>query len=215
VKERLRAILERIDDASLRERVLVFLAAVAFLALVANEALFEPLEARNRAARGGVQAQEEELARLRGQLQRAFGEGGVQAERTLRARIAGLREEIAALDRRVAEAERAFTAPERMRTVLERLLEPRPQLALVEFRTLPVELLVEEEKGVRARIYRHGVEFALRGTYADLYGYLAAIETLPTRLYWGRVELQAQDYPRHTLRVRLYTISFDRTWLTV
>jgi MSHA biogenesis protein MshJ len=49
----------------------------------------------------------------------------------------------------------------------------------------------------------------------DLYEYLRTLEHLPTQLYWGRAELASGEYPASTLKLTLYTVSFDRAWLIV
>lgn len=206
----------RIDDASLRERLLIFLAAVGVLVLAAQLALFDPLEQANRARRDAIRGYQQELAELQKQLQRVLAERGTDAEKRARENVEALRRELAELGRRLAEEQRAFTPPERMREVLERMLEPHPNVALVELKTLAVQPIVAgDPKTQRPEAYRHGVELVLRGRYPDLYAYLAALESLPTRVYWGKVELEAPAYPVHTLRATVYTISFDRAWLSV
>ena len=41
------------------------------------------------------------------------------------------------------------------------------------------------------------------------------LEGLPTQLYWGRAELVADVYPVLTLKLTVYTVSFDQAWLIV
>jgi len=61
----------------------------------------------------------------------------------------------------------------------------------------------------------HSVEPLDSGGYFDLQAYLRDLEKLPTQIYWGRAELTAQDYPRSTLKLLLYTLSFERAWMLV
>jgi len=209
-------IVERIDDASLRERLLIFLAAVGVLLLLAQFTLFDPLEQASRARREAIRGYQQELAGLQKQLERVLAERDSGAEKRAREKVEALRRELAELGRRLTEEQRAFTPPERMREVLERMLEPHPNVSLAELKTLAAQPLTPgDPKSQRPEAYRHGVEIVLRGRYPDLHAYLAALESLPSRVYWGRVELQAPDYPVHTLRATVYTISFDRAWLSV
>lgn len=62
-------------------------------------------------------------------------------------------------------------------------------------------------------LYRHGVELVLEGSYADLLGYLQAMEALPQRVLWGGVQLQVEQHPRCVLTLRVYTLSRDPNWL--
>lgn len=62
-------------------------------------------------------------------------------------------------------------------------------------------------------LYRHGVELTVRGSYLDMVDYMHALETLPTQLFWGRAQLDADAYPNVRLTLTLYTLSLDRKWM--
>jgi MSHA biogenesis protein MshJ len=62
-------------------------------------------------------------------------------------------------------------------------------------------------------LYRHGVEITVQGSYLDMVAYMAALEAMPTQFFWGRAELNAQDYPNARLTLTLYTVSLDRKWI--
>ena len=53
------------------------------------------------------------------------------------------------------------------------------------------------------------------GAYLDLHRYLSELERLPTQLYWSSLDLEATNYPRHTLKLVVYTLSLDPAWLNV
>lgn len=62
-------------------------------------------------------------------------------------------------------------------------------------------------------LYRHGVEITVRGNYLDMIDYMAALESLPTQLFWGGAKLEVDDYPSARLTLTMYTLSLDPTWL--
>jgi len=63
-------------------------------------------------------------------------------------------------------------------------------------------------------LYRHGVEITVEGPYADLMGYLAALEALPgPKLLWGGVKLKVERHPAVQLSFTVYTLSLDRAWI--
>jgi MSHA biogenesis protein MshJ len=66
-----------------------------------------------------------------------------------------------------------------------------------------------------SQIYRHGVEITLSGNYLDLLAYLRDLEKLPTQLYWGKVDLSVTAPPQVTLKLSVYTLSLDLSWLVV
>ncbi|MCC2972619.1 type II secretion system protein GspM [Massilia sp. IC2-476] len=62
-------------------------------------------------------------------------------------------------------------------------------------------------------LYRHGVEVTVRGNYLDMVDYMSALEAMPTRLFWGKAQLDVEEYPASRLTLTLYTLSLDRNWM--
>jgi MSHA biogenesis protein MshJ len=59
------------------------------------------------------------------------------------------------------------------------------------------------------------VEITVKGNYQNLLNYLNALEKLPVKMFWGKMELVAGEYPVSTMKLTLYTLSLDKTWLIV
>jgi MSHA biogenesis protein MshJ len=57
------------------------------------------------------------------------------------------------------------------------------------------------------------VELTARGSYLDMVDYMAALEALPTQLFWGRAQLDVEEYPTVRLTLTLYTLSLDEKWM--
>jgi MSHA biogenesis protein MshJ len=218
VKAALKHAVERLDAATLRERVLVFIAAASVLLFTAHAAFIAPLRAQQARLAAQSEQQQKELRSLQASLQKlALQAAGQDPDAANRARQAQLRAELKELNGRIEQEQRRFTAPERMRAVLEEMLERNRRLALVDLRTLaPVPIgAAKAGPGGTPGLYRHGIELTVSGTYPELYDYLRALEHLPTQLYWGRAELVVAAYPTSTLKLTVYTVSFDRAWLIV
>jgi MSHA biogenesis protein MshJ len=64
-------------------------------------------------------------------------------------------------------------------------------------------------------LYRHGVRIVLQGAYPDMVAYMAALERLPARLYWGQATLDANEHDKATLTLTLYTLSLDNEWIAL
>jgi len=99
--------------------------------------------------------------------------------------------------------------------VLEEMLERNKRLRLVDLKTLPITDLAATQGPAGRRIFRHGVELTLDGGYLDLHAYLQALERLSTQLYWGKLEMSVAAYPVATLKLTVYTLSFNQAWLVV
>jgi MSHA biogenesis protein MshJ len=206
---------ERIDNASLRERLLLFLAMALVLVFVVNAALIKPLRDSQRRQSLDIAQNEGELRIIQSELQRMARARDGDPEVRDRERAAVLRAEIAALDGRISEEQRRFTTPQRMREVLEEMLRREKRLRLLDLKTLPVTDLAATLGQAGRRVFRHGVELTLAGSYLDLHAYLSALEGLSTQLYWGRAEMSVTEYPVSTLKLTVHTLSFDQAWLVV
>lgn len=215
MKDLLRQYAERIDNASLRERVLVFLAAALILVFLLHSALINPLRDEQRRLSSGIAQNERELRTIQGEVQRLVRARASDPDARNRDRAAALRAELADLDGRIADEQRRFTTPQRMRDVLEEMLQRDKRLRLIELKTLPVTDMAASQGQAGRRVFRHGVELTLAGGYLDLHAYLSALEGLPTQLYWGRAEMSVTEYPVATLKLTVYTLSFDQAWLVV
>jgi len=215
VKEQLKRYAERVDNATLRERALLFGAAALALAYVVNALLIQPLRDTQRRLGHEVAQSERELRTVQTELQRMARERQADPEAQIRKRAADLRAEVAALDARIQQEQRLFTTPQRMREVLEEMLERDKRLRLVDLKTLPVADLAAAQGQSARRVFRHGIELTVAGSYLDMYAYLAALEKHPSQLYWGRVEMSVASYPVATLKLTVYTLSFDQAWLVV
>jgi MSHA biogenesis protein MshJ len=64
-------------------------------------------------------------------------------------------------------------------------------------------------------IYQHGVEITLLGSYAGLHDYLAQLEKLPAQMFWGRISVNTEEYPRLRVTLTVQTLSLNKAWLIV
>lgn len=206
---------DRIDNATLRERVLLFLSAVLVLVFIANALLMKPLRDTQRRLSGEIAQRQAELRTLQAELQRMARARDGDPDARNRERLAALRAETAEVGALLAQAQRRFTSPQHMREVLEEMLERNKRLQLVDLKTLPVADLSDKQGPAGRRVFRHGVELTLSGGYLDLHAYLRSLETLSTQLYWGKAEMSVTAYPTAKLKLTVYTVSFDQAWLVV
>ena len=215
MKELFKRYSERIDNATLRERVLLFAAASLALVFLVNALLIKPLSDTQRRVGADLAAAEREVRTLQAEVQRLARTRDADPDAQNRSRVAELRPELASLDAKLVEEQRRFTTPQHMREVLEEMLERNKSLRLVDLKTLPITDLAATQGKAGRRVFRHGVELTLAGNYLDLHAYLAAMERLSTQLYWGKVEMSVTGHPVATLKLTVFTLSFDQAWLVV
>lgn len=185
------------------------------LLFVGDALLLKPLRDTQRRLSAEIAQRQAELRTVQSEMQRMVRGRDADPDARNRERLGALRAEAEVLAAQLAEEQRRFTSPQRMREVLEEMLERNKRLQLVDLKTLPITDLAATQGHAGRRIFRHGVELTLAGGYLDLYAYLRSLETLSTQLYWGKVEMSVTAYPTASLKLTVYTVSFDKAWLIV
>lgn len=206
---------ERIDNATLRERVLIFAAAALVLVFLGDALALRPLRDNQRRLSAEIAQRQTELRTVQTELQRLARTSDPDPDARNRERLAALRAEAEVLGKQIAEEQRRFTSPQRMRAVLEEMLGRNKRLQLVDLKTLPISDLATAHGQAGRRLFRHGVELTVSGTYLDLHAYLRSLEDLSTQLYWAQAEMNVTAYPAVSLKLTVYTVSFDKAWLIV
>jgi MSHA biogenesis protein MshJ len=218
---------ERFNALSVRERVMVFAAALVALLAMVYTLMIEPELIKQRRTATAILQKQSEMKAFEAQVTKLIGSRARDPDRAERERLAQLRSELGDLEVRIAAEERKFTAPAQMRAVIEGLLARSRGVALVEMKTLATTTIATASKPVPAikppakpalperLIYRHGLELTVSGAYLDLLAYVRDLERLPTQLYWGGLELDAAAYPKVSMKLTVYTLSLDRAWLSV
>jgi len=228
---------DRMDAATLRERAMIFAAAVAVLVLLMNSLLIEPQLARQKQLSREIAQRQESMRALQQQLEKLANERRASPDEADRRRLEETRKRLAEVDAKLLEEQRRFAPPEQIGPILEEMLSRNRRLKLVDMRTLPAALLeAGTDKAATAKpaeakaatdkpaaakpagqgqIYRHGVELTVTGTYLDLLAYLKALEKLPSQMYWGKLELSVAAPPQVTLKLSVYTLSLDPAWMRV
>ena len=210
---------DRLDAMSLRERVLIFLAVSVVIVAIADSALFDPISRRQKVNSQRIHQQEDEIRTMQGQVQ-AYAQGrtgdnaGAKRERLEKRKV-----ELAALDRELAAKRNDLVPPERMAKMLYEIVKRNPDVDLVSLRSLPATGLTQSLTAALGSdslaLYRHGIEITVSGSYLRMLTYVNQLERLPAKIMWGNMELQAAAYPVVTLKMTLYTLSPEKTWLLI
>jgi MSHA biogenesis protein MshJ len=215
----------RIDAMSQRERIMSFAASAAVLVFIVHTGVLGPLLRKQELLRTQVIQQQNNIAGINEQITQKLQEAGADPDAPVRARLAAVRDESGRLGDSLRAMQKGLVAPERVAPLLESILRANGRLKMVSVRTLPVEPLSaigakkEGDAGAPAKttkrdlLFRHGVELTVRGSYLDMVDYMTALESLPTQLFWGKAQLEVEDYPSVRLTLTLYTLSLDEKWM--
>jgi len=217
----------RFDALRPRERVMVFAAGVAIIAGLGFVLAIDGALARHKILAANAEKHRIDLAQLQKQnaeLSRLLNQ---DADAEGRKRIDDLRRQLGSYDTELRSLQQELVPPNRMVKVLEDMLSRDSHVRLVKLRTLPVAALMEPA-GVPADntaaklpappknlVYKHGMELTVEGNYLDLLEYQARLEKLPWRMFFARTSVNAIDYPRVLMTIKLYTLSLEEAWLVV
>jgi MSHA biogenesis protein MshJ len=217
----LRGLYARINRASLRERSLLFVAALGLLAIFWNKVFLAPLTARRTALSLSLEEVRQGLATA----SPAQGQDGiVEQYAVLKSREAALASGIAIADAQLRDAQLGMIAPKQMVAVLTDVLGHQKDLTLILMRNLPVEPLLppiaptQTQNGSAPAAdmgpYLHPVEMVVRGNYLNVLTYLQELESRPWGFQWRRFEFTTTaDGPQY--RIEFTTLSMQSNWLGV
>jgi MSHA biogenesis protein MshJ len=215
---------QSVDRLSLRERLFLFAAGLFVLGGLWEAVLAAPLATREKLATAKVTALEDRLHKL----DESLSVAAVGASEGMPDQLERLRALRASVQAREDEM-RVFTSdlvdPTEMRLMLEELLRRQDGLTLVSAVNRPAQpVLAEDGAGQDApaaarseapKLYRHSFVLKLHGNYLDCLRYLESVERLPWHIYWSRLELSADEYPRNEIMIELTTLSLDEEWIGV
>jgi MSHA biogenesis protein MshJ len=210
-----------VDQLSLRERAMIFVAAAFVVISLINAMLLDPLLARQKLLSSQVEQRQEKMKELQAQMQNMVQAKQEDQHSPLRNRLVQLKQ-----DSYLQSRTDRLIQPDKIVDLLKKVLGNNGNLQLVELKTLPVSLLIEKQQGAATntpdgqtdshrKIFKHGVQITVRGGYLDLIRYVTALEKLPEQMFWGEASLSVEKYPDSLFTLTLYTLSLDKTWLAV
>ena len=230
LKEQWRTLSARFDALAARERVMVLAAAIIGVAFIYDALATRPLEAKMKRLVLQV-AESRQNAKI--------AEAAVKAQDVVvdpdsvkRSYRDALRKQLAEIDQSMQGLQRGLVPPEKMAKLLEEMLSRSGGLQLVSLRTLPVQRFETPgaapaakapEKGAKPAVskepdravYQHSVEITLQGSYPELLEYLAQLEKLSWQMFWGRISVDTEQYPRLRVTLTVQTLSLNKAWLIV
>ena len=225
--KRLEILLARINRASLRERALLFAAAIAAISMVWYQLVMQPLESKKTAIANSV-----DEMRTSASLNSSANANDLVAERyaELKSRDLALTKAIADADAQLSDMQRGMIEPKEMVKVLTAVLERQKSLHLVLLRNLPVQPLLKPvekidksdrqdksdkpDEAADVGPYLHPVELVVRGDYLNVLAYLRELEAENWGFQWRRFELVSSEQgPEY--HIQFMTLSMESNWLGV
>jgi len=233
LRARLRAQRRAFDARAPRERLLLAAAGVAAVFMLADALWLSPALTRWNAAQAQRKAAHTQGTQLQQASQQAMAAQIAQAAQ-MRAELGAARQRVREGEASLRDFQSTLVEPDRMLPLLEQMLARHGQVRVRALRSLGHNDLLAAsppppaaaapaaaasaaagQGGALPSLYRHGVELTLEGSFADLMGYVSALEALPQRLLWGGMSFRVEQHPRAVLTLQLYTLSTARHWIEI
>ncbi|MBE0627189.1 MAG: hypothetical protein IH606_20515 [Burkholderiales bacterium] len=227
MKQLLQKYADGIDAMALRERAMFFGAVALVLMTLMQVFLLNPVVSRRNQLSEQIAQQEAETKAIQEQIDVLVRAAVQDPNAANRDRLRSLRGQMSQLDQRFEQQQKQFVAPEKMAALLESVIGRDRKLQLISLRKLPGANASQGAgnpssaaggRGPAAGahdVFRHTVELTVKGSYFDLLEYLAALERMPQRLFWEGLVLSVEQYPQSVLKLTVYTLSPEKSWLTV
>jgi len=230
----------KFDAFSVRERIMVFGASAALLIFMVVYLFVDPQLTRRKALADTIAQRQQAVAAIDAEIAQRMAAHAGDPNQQDRIRLERIRQEVQQMRHALQSTQNGLVAPERIVPMLQQLLKQQANLRLVTLATLPSSAMGQgghaatkaaafasaaapagqppadaESAKAPAVLYRHGVEIVLRGNYLDMVNYMDAVEAMPAHVFWGKVNMQVEQYPNATLSLTLYTLSLDEKWIAL
>ncbi len=215
IRETVRKIAHRIDQLSLRERVLVLLTGAAILYYLGQAILLTPVGLAMSHERRQATATARRIHALGQAASRLAATAVLHPNLILRQKITRTLSRIRAVDRNLHARTVGLVSPQVMSRLLEAILARQRGLVLIRAQNLPPRALLNDP-GAQANgvnLFSHPLELVFKGDFRETLDYLHALNRLPWHFYWDRFDLKATHYPENRATLVVHTLSLDRALL--
>ena len=230
----------KFDALSVRERIMVFGASAALLIFMVVYLFVNPQLDKRKALADTIAQRQQAVAAIDAEMAQRMAAHAGDPNLQDRIRLERIRQQVQQMRHALQSTQNGLVAPERIVPMLQQLLKQQASLRLVSLATLPSGAMGQgghvaskaaasasaaapagqspadaEPAKAPAVLYRHGVEIVLRGNYLDMVNYMDAVEAMPSHVFWGKLNMQVEQYPNATLSLTLYTLSLDEKWIAL
>jgi len=229
---------EKIDARVMRERVLIFLSATALVFMVWNFIIQAPVSNQVQEAEAQLSALATQRTAMETQITAATQALLNDPDRQKKLQIKQLETDIAELEVQLQNKSQTLVKADELPKLLQDVLQKTTQLNLLEVATLPMQELhfittngalevsetkpnydnkfaSQSQENDRVGVYEHAVELRVAGNYFQVIRFLTALEALPWRFYWQRLDYKVTEYPNAEIILRVYTLSSEEGLLGV
>jgi MSHA biogenesis protein MshJ len=223
---------QKFEALNTRERWMIFGAILCvFYGLFSF--LISPIHAKAATLKTEIATDQAQEENLKLQVNALTQQNLVDPDLPQKQKIAALENNLKHLEDEINGLKETLISPNKMPDLLSDLLKDNAQLKLIALKTLDPSnktALATTETGHATEknttppqelpFFKHGIEMTIEGHYPDLLDYVANIEKMPWHVLWEKAELNVENpptsqFPLSQLKLTVYTLSLDKTWLSI
>ena len=222
LQQRWQSLATKIDSRSSRERIFIFLVAVAGVYLIVHFAVSNPLRAYQAKLQQRLTINLANMSALQKQSAEMLVKTRQDPNGPNRERLADLTRQLDAVDAPLAKLMKSLVSPKEMTALVKAVLSSHRRLNVVSLENIPPETLTAQDvtgkpKPVNATapLYKHGLRIEFKGSFRDIVGFLADLEQLSWKVLWDKADIKTEHYPESIATVTVYTLSTDKAWISL
>ncbi len=210
--------LERFNQCTLRERIVLLGATVLVLVAFTSLLLFQPWREQNTKLRRQIEAQRVTLLESKATesaiMDRSKNDPNVES----RILYEALEKELQSLKQEFEASVVDLISPQEMPELLKDLLSQQKALKLLSLENLPSERVAvnktkEDAQAEIPPLFRHRLRMSFSGDYLTTLKYLQKLQKLERSMVWEEVVIATQEYPETTISFQVYTLSLEEGWI--
>jgi MSHA biogenesis protein MshJ len=220
MKARLQSCCQWLDKRHLRERVVLFICALALLFFFADLFVLTPQADERKAAVKKMSVLRSDLSVLTAQEKTIPLRKDLDPDSENRDKAAQLQTEIKRKRDYLQTEVANLVTPSAMPELLRDLLTQEPRLQLLHLANQTPERLALSpsapsmtEDVDMPSLFRHRLQLEFSGTYLATLDYLRKLEALPQTITWDSVEIETDEYPKATVRLQVHTLNLSEAWI--
>ncbi len=206
-----------------REQGLVMIAGVAIALMLCDQLFWSPLARSSTQRKLAIDAAQQQLAQVQATRAEVAAKLADDPDAELRRHIQAINDRLAAQNAQLQKLTVDLIPPEAMAEALRKVLSERGKLQLLALRNetavpafapkTSLDGAAQNNESSRVVIYRHGLTLQFKGRYLDIVDYLQALENLPWRFFWEKLDYKVESYPDAIVTLKVYTLSNRESWI--
>lgn len=217
---------EKIDSRVLRERVILFVTALAVVFMLWNLAVQSRFDLKTKALRADIDKVAAERKQTEAQITAFVMATASDPAVAKKKEIESLKKQVAEVETKLSGLSQGLISAEELPKILEEVLLRTASMNILKVKTLPASELMlttvdttapDDTKAIQqgTGVYKHAVSLKISGSYLQLVQLLTAIEALEWKFYWEGLDYKVTQYPEAEIIIRVFTLSSDEGLLGV